>query len=68
MWNGLLVEHRCVGVPVFFYDRNDEHDEFGPKVQVLDAWTLLLQRNLLFALEQKQHLILAFVLNYPSLH
>lgn len=45
-----LVEHRCVGVPVLFDDGDNEHDEFGPEVQVLDARTLLLQGQLLLVL------------------
>lgn len=46
-----LVEHRCVRIPVFFDDGHDEHDEFGPEVQVLDARTLLFQRQLFFILD-----------------
>lgn len=45
-----LVQHRCVGIPVLLDDRDNEHDEFWPEVQVLDAGTLLLQGQLLLVL------------------
>ena len=38
----LLVEAVRVGVLVLFDDGDDEGDEFGPEVQVLDVWTLLI--------------------------
>lgn len=49
-----LVQYRCVGVSVFFNDGNNEHDEFGPEVQILNAWTLFLQRKLLLVLNKNQ--------------
>lgn len=42
-----LIKTRSVGVFVFFYDGNNEGDEFGPEVQVLDAGSLLVWRNCL---------------------
>lgn len=55
--NYWLVEHGCVGVPVLLNDGDDEHDEFGPEVQVLDARTLLLQRDLVLVLWLEKKLI-----------
>lgn len=49
-----LVQHRCVGIPVLLDDRDDEHDEFWPEVQVLDAGTLLLQGQLLLVLGESE--------------
>lgn len=45
-----LVEDGCVGVAVLLDDGHDQHDEFRPEVQVLDAGALLLQGNLLLVL------------------
>lgn len=45
-----LVQDRCVGVAVLLNDGHDQHDEFGPEVQVLDTRALFLQGNLLLVL------------------
>lgn len=45
-----LVKDGCVGVAVLFDDGHDQHDEFRPEVQVLDAGALLLKGNLLLVL------------------
>lgn len=45
-----LVEDGCVGIAVLLNDRYNQHDEFGPEVQVLDTRTLFLQWNLLLVL------------------
>lgn len=45
-----LVEDRCVRVAVLLNDGHDQHDEFGPEVQVLDTGALFLQGNLLLVL------------------
>lgn len=42
-----LVDDWAVGVLVLFDDGHDEGDEFGPKVQVLEARALLLRLSLL---------------------
>lgn len=45
-----LVKDGCVGVAVLFNDGHNQHDEFGPEVQVLDTGSLFLQGNILFVL------------------
>lgn len=45
-----LVEDGCVGVAVLLDDGHNQHDEFGPEVQVLDTGSLFLQGDLLFVL------------------
>lgn len=45
-----LVEDGCVGIAVLLNDRYNQHDEFGPEVQVLDTRALFLQWNLLLVL------------------
>lgn len=42
-----LIKARSVGVFVLLYDGDDEGDEFGPEVEVLDAGTLLIRRDCL---------------------
>lgn len=41
----VLVEAGSVGVLVFLDDGDNKCDEFGPEVQILDAWSLLLWRH-----------------------
>ena len=42
-FKNILVETRSVGVLVLLDDGDDQGDEFGPEVQVLDAGPLLLR-------------------------
>ena len=42
-----LIKAGSVGVLVLLYDGDNEGDEFGPEVEVLDAGTLLIWRDCL---------------------
>lgn len=58
MWQcrNVLVEAGSVGVFILLDNGDDKRDELGPKIQVLDAGSLLLWRHgTLFGLEKQEH-------------
>lgn len=55
-YRDILVQAGSVGVLVLLDNGDDECDELGPKVQILDAWPLLLRRHgSLFGLKKQSH-------------
>lgn len=57
MWQcrNVLVEAGSVGVFILLDNGDDKRDELGPKIQVLDAGSLLLWRHgTLFGLEMQE--------------
>lgn len=50
-----LIKARSVGVFVLLYDGDNEGDEFGPEVEVLDAGTLLIRRDCLWLKAQRDN-------------
>lgn len=52
----ILVQARSVGVLILLDNGDDQCDEFGPKIQILDAGSLLLWRHsALFGLGKQRH-------------